>query len=104
MGLDVLINFMFRRLIAHHSLITDGWLRYFIIRPTPAAGAEAAVTPAAIPGDGWAHVKKSVDAKQNVQLLQQILVWSQRPAGESHYSLFIVHATTKSSPVSSSSI
>jgi len=35
----------------------------------------------------------------DVQLLQQILVWSQRHAGESHYSLFNVHATTKSSSV-----
>jgi len=35
-----------------------------VTRPAPAAGAAAAATPAAIPGDGWAHVKKSVDAKQ----------------------------------------
>jgi hypothetical protein len=35
----------------------------FVTRPAPAAGAAAAATPAAIPVDGWAHVKKSVDAK-----------------------------------------
>jgi len=40
----------------------------------------------------------------DVQLLQQILVWSQRHAGESHYSVFIVHATSKSSPVNNSRI
>ena len=40
----------------------------------------------------------------DVQLLQQILVWSQRHEGESHYPLFIVYATTKSSPVNSSRI
>jgi hypothetical protein len=36
----------------------------FVTRPAPAAGAAAAEAPAAIPGDGRAHVKKSVDAKQ----------------------------------------
>jgi hypothetical protein len=40
----------------------------------------------------------------DVQLLQQILVCSQRHEGESHYPLFIVYATTKSSPVNSSRI
>jgi len=40
----------------------------------------------------------------DVQLLEKILVCSQRHEGESHYPLFIVHATTKSSPVNSSRI
>ena len=40
----------------------------------------------------------------DVQLLQQILVCSQRNAGESHYSLFYVHETTKSSSVYSTRI
>ena len=31
----------------------------FVTRPAPAAGAAAAAAPAAIPGDGWAQVKRA---------------------------------------------
>ena len=48
--------------------------------------------------------RRKAETTMDVQLLQQILVWSQRHAGESHYSVFIVHATSKSSPVNNSRI
>jgi len=63
----------------------------FVTTPSPAAGAAAGRTSK--------KRRRKAESTMDVQLLQRILVCSQRHAGESHYSLFYVHATTKSSSV-----
>jgi hypothetical protein len=81
-------------------LINDEWLRYTTY---PCSGGGGGEDPCGYTwwqlGERQKERRRKAQSTMGVQLLQQILVWPQRHAGESHYSLFIVHAANGSSPV-----